>query len=316
MALSIESLRAFQAVAETGSFTRSAEKICKTQAAVSLQIRQLEHYLGKDLFLRERSGAKLTEHGRVLHKYASKILSAHSEVISRLSHPEPVSTIRFGIPDDYKLTCLPVLLSCFNEVFPNVIIEAEIESTYELEQLLDRGELDLAVITKALSEGEQGDKFMVDRLIWASAIDSKAYMERPLPLAIYTKPSQFYEWAISTLDAVGVKYRTAISSSDITTLHAAVSAGYAVAPMLESEISIGLKQLDVSDGLTSLPTVKVCLAYPKGSSSNVSRKLANLIADDISKIIGRKVSEVKKCRNSFARKSLGNDVAYKLQNFQ
>lgn len=303
MALSIEALRAFQAVAETGSFTRSAERICKTQAAISLQVRQLEHYLGKDLFLRERSGAKLTEHGKVLHRYASKILSAHSEVISKLTHSGPVNTVRFGLSDDYKLTCLPILLSCFNEVLPNAAIETEIENTYELEKLLDRGELDLAVITKAIceGEGEQENDFMIDRLVWTSAMNSKAYMERPLPLAIFTKPSRLYEWAISTLDAVGIKYRTAISSSDVTTLHAAVSAGYAVAPMLESEISVGLKKLDVSDGLTSLPIVKSSLAYPKETSSSVSRQLASLMADDISRTIGSSRSKEEKFGSVYVR---------------
>ena len=62
----MQGIRAFLAVAETGSFTRAAAELGLTQTAVSHQIAQLEKWLGGELFLRERRNTKLTLLGESL----------------------------------------------------------------------------------------------------------------------------------------------------------------------------------------------------------------------------------------------------------
>ena len=59
-----ERLRAFVAVAETGSFTRAAERLHLTQPAISVQIRRLEESVGKALFERDSQTVRLTGAGR------------------------------------------------------------------------------------------------------------------------------------------------------------------------------------------------------------------------------------------------------------
>lgn len=60
----LNSLRAFEASARLGSFTRAAEELNVTQAAVSQQVKLLEQHLGNTLFIREAKGLRLTESGR------------------------------------------------------------------------------------------------------------------------------------------------------------------------------------------------------------------------------------------------------------
>src|SRR5690242_3052084 len=59
-------LRTFVAVAETGNFTRAAEKAGRTQSAVSMQMKKLEDMVGDDLFERGSRGEALTRRGSEL----------------------------------------------------------------------------------------------------------------------------------------------------------------------------------------------------------------------------------------------------------
>jgi DNA-binding transcriptional LysR family regulator len=59
--LDTDLLRSFVAVWETNSFTRASERLFRTQAAVSMQIKRLEEQIGRSLFRRERQGLILTE---------------------------------------------------------------------------------------------------------------------------------------------------------------------------------------------------------------------------------------------------------------
>jgi LysR family glycine cleavage system transcriptional activator len=60
----LNALRAFETSARLGSFTRAADELHVTQAAVSQQVKQLEQHLGSPLFIREAKGLRLTEVGR------------------------------------------------------------------------------------------------------------------------------------------------------------------------------------------------------------------------------------------------------------
>ncbi|HEY0419132.1 MAG TPA: LysR family transcriptional regulator, partial [Acetobacteraceae bacterium] len=60
-------LRAFAYIAEEGSFTRAAERIGRTQSAVSMQVQRLEAQLGQRVLLRGKGGVvQLTPHGKYL----------------------------------------------------------------------------------------------------------------------------------------------------------------------------------------------------------------------------------------------------------
>jgi DNA-binding transcriptional LysR family regulator len=78
--LDIDALRAFVFIAETMSFSRAAERVCLSQAAVSLQISRLERDLGRSLMLRRRGRLMgITEQGEALLPYARRILQLNDE---------------------------------------------------------------------------------------------------------------------------------------------------------------------------------------------------------------------------------------------
>ena len=77
-----EPLRSFLAIAETGSFTAAAQRVNRTQSAVSMQIKRLEEQLGALLFAREGRTVRLSPGGELLLPHARRILQAQQEALA------------------------------------------------------------------------------------------------------------------------------------------------------------------------------------------------------------------------------------------
>src|SRR2546426_12127971 len=82
--MEIRQLRAFIAIAELGTFTAGARRVHVTQAAISMQIRQLENELGAKLFIRAPRRGMLTEAGEQLLQRAREILRDHDAAIEEM----------------------------------------------------------------------------------------------------------------------------------------------------------------------------------------------------------------------------------------
>src|SRR5579863_6567703 len=73
--MDISQLEVFLAVAHEGSFSRAADKLYRTQSAVSQAVRKLESEIGEPLFDRSSRNGLLTDAGRVLQEYAERLLN-------------------------------------------------------------------------------------------------------------------------------------------------------------------------------------------------------------------------------------------------
>src|SRR5437763_14488395 len=83
--MEIRQLRAFEAIAEAGTFTAGAGRVHITQAAISMQIRQLETELGAPLFVRAPRRVLLTEAGEALLERARRILRGHDAAVGEIA---------------------------------------------------------------------------------------------------------------------------------------------------------------------------------------------------------------------------------------
>jgi molybdenum-dependent DNA-binding transcriptional regulator ModE len=99
MSFNALTLECFLAVADTGSLTRAAEVVGRTQSAVSQQMAKLEQDLGKTLFLRGKKFV-LTPDGEILLGYARQIVKLQREAFDRFREPELEGEVRFGLPED------------------------------------------------------------------------------------------------------------------------------------------------------------------------------------------------------------------------
>jgi DNA-binding transcriptional LysR family regulator len=97
--LDIDQLRTFVAIAETGSFTRAAEVVHKTQSAVSMQMKRLEERIGRPIFERDGRTSKLTEEGERLLDYAQRIVRLNAEALSSIGNTNLSGRVRLGVPE-------------------------------------------------------------------------------------------------------------------------------------------------------------------------------------------------------------------------
>ncbi|HKA78780.1 MAG TPA: LysR family transcriptional regulator, partial [Xanthobacteraceae bacterium] len=143
--IDIDQLRTFIAIAETGSFTRAAEVVHKTQSAVSMQMKRLEERLGRPMFARDGRSSKLSEDGERLLDYARRIVKLNVEALAAFSDAELTGRVRLGVPDDYADRYLPEIMARFSRAYPSVELTVTCEPTVELVHRIDTNDLDLAI---------------------------------------------------------------------------------------------------------------------------------------------------------------------------
>lgn len=142
--LNLRHLAVFHTVAETGSLSKAAERLFITQPAVSRQLKSLEDALGLMLLDREPRGVRLTEAGRVLEDYASRIFSlsararASMEEISNLKS----GRLSLGASSTIGNYLLPPVLAQFRITHPGMDIRLQIGNTEAIQHLLLEDEID------------------------------------------------------------------------------------------------------------------------------------------------------------------------------
>ncbi len=167
--MEIRQLKAFVAIAESGTFTAGALRVHVTQAAISMQIRQLENELGARVFVRAPRHVILTEAGEHLLQRARQILREHDaavEEIAALAGAER-GRLRVGSASAMVLTePLPKILKELRKQHPAAEI-AVISGTSEalVDQILS-GELDIAFVSLPVdARGIQTERLRDDQLV-------------------------------------------------------------------------------------------------------------------------------------------------------
>ena len=145
--IDVDQLRTFIAIVETGSFTKAAEVVHKTQSAVSMQMKRLEERLGKPIFARDGRASKLTEDGERLLDYARRIIKLNVEALHAFDDAELTGRVRLGLPDDYADRYLPEIMARFSRAYPGVELTVSCQPSSELIALINGNELDLAIVT-------------------------------------------------------------------------------------------------------------------------------------------------------------------------
>jgi DNA-binding transcriptional LysR family regulator len=154
MAVNLNSLRLFEAVARAGSFTRAAEAARVSQPAISKAVRELERSLAVALFERGARGARLTEAGEVLAEHARAIfaLARTADEDMRAFREIGRGTLRIGASTTIATYLLPPLLGRFVAEHPSVDIRLTSANTQEIVQRLLAYELDVALVEGPVAE--------------------------------------------------------------------------------------------------------------------------------------------------------------------
>ncbi|MDR5708967.1 MAG: LysR family transcriptional regulator [Armatimonadota bacterium] len=173
--LNVHQLKIFHTVARAGSFSRAAEALGITQPSVSIQVRDLERALGVELFEQIGKRTYLTEAGKILEEYASRILSLLEEAEQAVREVQGSSggTLRVGAESTAGTYLLPPVLRELRSRFPEAFITLEIHEARRIQERILRNELDCGIVGPSLRhEALIYVPYRTDELVPVAAPDS------------------------------------------------------------------------------------------------------------------------------------------------
>lgn len=277
-----ELLRSFVLVAEGRSVTRAAERVGRTQSAVSMQMRRLEEVLGEELLRRGPRGLEPTYKGSWLLERARTLLALNEEIITTFRAPAITGQVRLGSPDDYALQWLPGILARFGEAYPGIEVDVLCMSSEELAQRLAHGHLDMALLTEG--HGQGGQEVWRGPLRWVGPLGGALHRRDPLPLAAAHPGCTWRRAALEALGREGRRVRVTYNSSTQSGCFAVALAGLAVTISTPTRLPTGLTWLGEEDGLPPLAEMGILLATGEQPLSAGGEALAEAIRQGFAQI--------------------------------
>ncbi len=280
MRLDTESLRAFRAVATTGSFTAAAAQLHLTQSAVSWKMKRLEERLGATLFRRDGRELGLTELGRELLDHAERIVAAHDEAVDRLQRSQLEGTVHLGANDELDAVDLAAVVSSFRRRHPLVQLHVRVGLSTELESDLATGELDLALLATIAPDAD-------DHVVWTEGLrwvrGPEPVWERgtPVPLVTFGRRCLYRPLMAAELERVGLAHYVAYEAPSSASVVDALRAGMGIGVINERGLAPGLVDW-APDGVdTALPEASFVIRTNRRTRSAAVRALVEEFEHDL-----------------------------------
>jgi DNA-binding transcriptional LysR family regulator len=164
--MDLSELQVFLTVAREGSFSRAAERLYRTQPAVSLAIRKLEDSLGQPLFVRGARPVRMTDAGTLLKDYAERLLNLRDEVKKGLMELQGLKRgeLSLGVNESSIHALLPAL-GKFREVHPGVQVRVHRMFSRDIPHEVVNYRLDLGAVSFVPRETQlQSTEILKDEL--------------------------------------------------------------------------------------------------------------------------------------------------------
>ncbi len=239
------SLQCFIATVETKNFTKAAERVKRTQSAVSQQIAKLEKFVGGALIVRSKT-LRLTPRGEIFLGYARRIFALQYEVIDRFKKPELEGEVRFGLPEDFATVFLSEVLADFSRIHPRILLNIECDLTLKLFDRFKKKAFDLVLVKMNRPEDfPNGLNVWSEPLRWVG--DPRLIEKsRPVPLVLSPFPCVYRTAGIRSLELAGRSWRLVFTSPSYAGKVAAVRAGMGITIMPRTMIPNDLEVIDLS----------------------------------------------------------------------
>lgn len=279
----LDVLRSFVLGIELGSFAKAADRLGRSTSAVSAQLKKLEEQIDLPIVQKSGRGIVLTARGEILFGYAKRLLALNDEASSAVCGADLDGCIRLGLQEDFGEHLLTEALGRFTRAHPRVHIEARVARNKELIALLDGGQLDLALAW------DSGERLPYSRLVatlpmcWiVSSATPADFRDQPLPLIAFEAPCLMRSAATSALDSAGIPWRVTFTSSSLSGIWAAASAGLGITV----RTSVGLPpNLRPVEGLPELPEIGLLLHRKEASPSALMAQLEQIILSELVELL-------------------------------
>lgn len=255
--LDLDALRSFIAFVDTGSFTQAARQVCRTQSAISMQMKKLEASTGQQLFVKQGRNLELTEQGQLLASYARQMLSLHDNALHRLEAHSEYPPLTLGCPDDYAEEIMPLVVQIIQQRYPTLSLRVHCDCSASLREMLDENIIQLAILSAA-PDKEEGSILRHEVGRWVHGGYPELLEQEELPLILYEAGCRFRSAALDGLEKQNRRYRVHCNSSSATAIKSLIRQGLGVSALAGSSISADLTTISDSK-LPALPTIDVIL---------------------------------------------------------
>jgi DNA-binding transcriptional LysR family regulator len=290
--LDTDQLRSFVAIVDTGSFTRAAERVNKTQSSISMHIRRLEERLSCSLFSKQGRGVRLSEEGEKLVEYARRILSLEAAALSAVGRASLAGRVKFGIPDDYAEPFLPRILNALSRTHPRIELTVTCDGSLSLADRIAAREIDVALVTDTGAFGGV-EVIRHEALLWAAGPAFALETSDPVPLALGSPSCWWRQVAEETLSAAAIPFKTVLVSNNFSAIAPMVMAGAAITVLPASTMRSGMRSVGSLYGLPSLPNTRYGLIRSPGEPSAASKALGDAIRVSLSPEADSQVERVR-----------------------
>jgi DNA-binding transcriptional LysR family regulator len=254
--LDLDAVQAFVLTADFGSFTRAAEVMQTTQAAISLKLKRLEERLGWRLLERTPRYVQLSTRGATFLEHARELLELHDRALTAFAGARQRITI--GISDHVAGPDLAALIARMNAQDPQLLIEIRIGSSADLLQGYDRRELDAAIVR--LHAGRRDGVVLAEEQFgWFAAPSWQHRAGEPLPVATLAEPCGVRALSGRLLDKAGIPWTEIFVGGGVAAVAAAVMAGLGVAALAPRMLPFGAVDVASRLGLPELPRLPIVL---------------------------------------------------------
>ena len=258
------SLRSFIAVVEEQSFSAAANRVGRTQAAVSLQVSKLEERLGVKLLNRDSRSVNLTDEGKVFISYARKIIATSDEALLALLNSSKAN-LRVGFGEFLAPSNLYEIIQNFKAQYPNCDVSLNLGLGDNLVESLKQGDLDLVFAGPWIGNYNNGKILWEEQLVWTG----NSYDKDNLDLVLIKEPCSFRKAALNALDNDNKDYKIVIQTSSLSAVQSAVSANAGISVVPKSAV---INNMNIIEGeLPGLPSIAV-MCYENKEHNNIYSK--------------------------------------------
>ncbi|MGY2964013.1 DNA-binding transcriptional LysR family regulator [Pseudomonas sp. TE36184] len=282
----LELLRAFAVAMESGSLAQAAPKLCRSQSALSEQLRKLEAFTGVTLLERGKKGVRPTPAGERLLVHARDMLALSERALESVRGVTFVGELRLAITDYFLPSSIADLLKKLRVRYPHLRLHVSVRKSMHIESGADSGDFDIGLSMRILDGRSlpEGLPVRQEALRWVSVAGFEAEREgnTPLPLLVLPQGCSLQRLARETLEAHEVPYVVAHSASGVAGLQSALLAGLGVACLNASAVPMGAQVCQSAHHLPGLPDVEFSLLPPRPGESPLVGAVREMLASQFS----------------------------------
>jgi DNA-binding transcriptional LysR family regulator len=272
-------LRAFVAIADTGSFTHAAERLHLTQSTVSQQLGRLEEAVGHALIDRAARPVQPTAAGERLLGHARRILALQHEAETLLADPVGMASIRIGVPEDIVTAAMAKVFARFSKQHREVRLDVTAGLSRDLTKRYRDGEFDIVVVKESAASSDHRATFP-EALGWFESADAPDAWPDPIPLVTFPPGGLYRDAMFERIERERRRWYIAFSGSSLHNVLVAVEAGLGLSLLPVEAVSRHRVRRHVPFGMEPAMVVSLYAWEKTGPASELVERMAAVLAAD------------------------------------